>query len=187
MDLENSKQLPYVSVIRKLFAGSIYSEDKEWNMIEQYKFDLIAFFESLAIELIIQENDGYAYLKQIENENGEVAGWTKRRKLTYEQSVFCIFLRTWLLEFESSESEMTKLLMQKSDLQNRMELFFKESNNQVKLIKSFDKLIDDMEKLDFLKLVNNENKNNPVYEVRRIIKSKISIDMLSEFNKQING
>ena len=42
-----------------------------------------------------------------------------------------------------------------------------------------------MEKLDFLKKVSDDNKDNPMFEVRRILKSKITIEMLEDFKNQL--
>lgn len=185
MLLEKDKIKPYTQVVIELFKGALYSEDKQWRLLLQYKFDLMSFFAELGVELIVQDTDGYAYLLQMQNEDGDTLGWIQRRKLSYEQSVFCILLRGWLNDFEMSESENRNLLLQKSDLRNRMEIFFKDSNNQEKLFKDFDKLIADMEKLDFLKKVSDDNKDNPMFEVRRILKSKITIEMLEDFKNQL--
>ncbi|MEG0834789.1 MAG: DUF4194 domain-containing protein [Bacteroidales bacterium] len=184
MILEKDKIKPYTQVIIELFKGAVYSEDKQWSLLLQYKFELMKFFSELGLELIVQDSDGYAYLLQIQSEEGETLGWIQRRKLSYEQSVFCILLRGWLNDFEMSESENRNLLLQKSDLRNRMEIFFKDINNQEKLFKDFDKLITEMNNLGFLKKLSDGN-DNPTYEVRRILKSKVTIEMLEEFKNNL--
>lgn len=57
--------LPYALAVIKLFQGVVYSDDKTtWDCLIQYQRDIKQHFSGIGIEVFIQENDGFAFLKQ---------------------------------------------------------------------------------------------------------------------------
>jgi hypothetical protein len=180
---------PYAHVIVKLLNGVIYDEnEKLWNDLLLYQAPVSRFFEQIAIDVIVDKNDGYAYLKQIEiDEDGNTIGLVKRIPLKYETSLICIFLREMLDDFEINNVDQRNLYITHKQLKDNIELFFKEKANKVKLLSKFDNYIDQIVELGFLKKIGNvENvKDETRYEVRRIIKAKITNDVLEDFKRKL--
>ncbi len=189
MDNKNSNYEPYAHVIVKLLNGVVYDEsEKLWNDLLQYQIQITQFFDRIAIELIVDKNDGYAYLKQIEiDEDGNTIGLIRRIPLQYETSLICIFLREMLDEFEINNVDQRNLYVTHKQLKDNIELFFKEKSNKVKLLSGFDGYINSIVGLGFLRKIgsNELSKDEIRYEVRRIIKARITNDVLEEFKKKL--
>jgi hypothetical protein len=189
MDNRNITHEPYAHVIVKLLNGVVYDEnEKLWNDLLLYQMDITQFFEKIAIELIVDKKDGYAYLKQIEiDEEGNTIGLVRRIPLKYETSLICVFLREMLDEFEINNVDQKNLYITHKQLKDNIELFFKEKANKVKLLTKFDNYIDTIVELGFLKKIGSSevSKDDTRYEVRRIIKAKITNEVLEEFKKKL--
>ncbi|GHV07975.1 hypothetical protein FACS1894160_1500 [Bacteroidia bacterium] len=189
MENRNITYEPYAHIIVKLLNGVIYDEnEKLWNDLLLYQIDITQFFEKIAIELIVDKKDGYAYLKQIEiDEEGNTIGLVRRIPLKYETSLICVFLREMLDEFEINNVDQKNLYITHKQLKDNIELFFKEKANKYKLLNKFDDYIGTIVKIGFLKEIGNSetSKDDIRYEVRRIIKAKITNDVLEEFKKKL--
>jgi len=189
MDNNNRRYEPYAHVIVKLLNGVVYDEnEKLWNDLLQYQISITNFFEQIAIELIVDRKDGYAYLKQIDiDETGNTIGLVRRIPLKYETSLICVFLREMLDDFEINNVDQRNLFITHKQLKDHIELFFKEKANKVKLLSKFDSYIDTIVELGFLKKISNNDtsKDDVRYEVRRIIKAKITNDVLEDFKRKL--
>jgi hypothetical protein len=179
---------PYAFVIVKLLNGTIYNDDKIWNDLLQYQIPVTQYFEKIAIDLIVEKKDGYAYLRQIEiDEEKNTIGLVRRMPLKYETSLICIFLREMLDDFEINNVDQHNLYITHKQLKEQIELFFKEKANKVKMLSKFDTYIESIVDIGFLKVLpgNYNSKDETRYEVRRIIKAKITNDVLEDFKKKL--
>ena len=177
----------YAKSASKLLQGPVFEDQSDiWTEINQYEIELIQYFEKIAINLIIDKRDGYAYLKQMElDDTGATIGLIRRIPLSYELTLVCVLLREWLLEFESEDMETLNLYITPKQFRDRLELFFKEKTNVLKFIRELNKYLGDCEKMGFLKLVHKDNLDSDEdrYEVKRIIKARITNDELSHFKQ----
>ncbi len=183
------KHEPYATLIVKLLNGTLYSEnEKVWNDLLQYQIPITQYFEKIAIDLIVEKKDGYAYLKQIEiDEEKNTIGLVRRVPLNYETSLICVFLREMLDDFEINNVDQQNLYITQKQLKDTIELFFKEKANKVKMLSKFDDYIQSIVKIGFLKDLPGtyNSKDETRYQVRRIIKAKITNDVLEDFKKKL--
>ncbi len=188
MENKIAKAEPYAPVIVKLLQGAIYKENQRlWTDLLMYQIPVTQYFEKLAIELIVDRNDGYAFLKQLSiDEDSNTIGLVRRFPMRYELSMLCVLLRMLIDDFESTTNEQLNLYISHKRLKEELEMFFKEKANKVKMLNELDRYIEDVEKLDFLKRISKEEteKDEIQYEVRRIIKAKITNDVLGEFKRK---
>ncbi len=185
---------PFADVLVKLLQGPIYDESKTaWNDLLIHQKQINIYLEQMGLELIVEKNDGYAFLRQIElDESGRTIGLIRRLSLTFEQTLLCVLLREWIDEFETGITDNPSLYISHQDFRDRIEIFFKDQSNKVKLIKELDRYIKDMIKFGFLKPANfteqageDATQEVQLYEVRRIIKSRITSDKLEEFKNKL--
>ncbi|MGL4292616.1 MAG: DUF4194 domain-containing protein [Bacteroidales bacterium] len=180
---------PFADVVVKLLQGPLYDESKNlWNEMLIHQKQINLYLEQMGLELIVEKNDGYAFLRQIElDESGRTIGLIRRQTLTFEQTLLCVLLREWIDEFETDITDNPSLFISHKDFRDRIEVFFKDQSNKVKLLKELDRYIRDMVKLGFLKPTTTENEDEDIqlYEVRRILKSRITSDKLEEFKNKL--
>jgi len=187
-DYKKKTHEPYAHAIVKLLNGTVYNEDKIWSELLQHQISITQYFEKIAIDLIIEKKDGYAYLKQIEiDDEKNTIGLVRRMPLKYETSLICIFLREMLDDFEINNVDQHNLYISHKQLKEQIELFFKEKANKVKMLSKFDSYIESIVDVGFLKVLpgNYNSKDETRYEVRRIIKAKITNDVLEDFKKKL--
>jgi len=188
MDYRNPNIASFAKAATKLLQGPVFEDNVEtWLEIRQYEVELIKYFERIALELVIDKRDGYAYLKQIElDDNGTTIGLIRRIPLTYELTLVCVLLREWLQESESDNLDTANLYITAKQFRDRLEMFFKEKTNELKFVKELNKHLESCEKLGFLKLLykSPNNSDEDTFEVKRIIKARITNEELLRF-KQI--
>ncbi len=188
--MSNGKTELYASVIVKLLQSVIYDDDKKyWNEVLNYEGSVREYFSKIGIELVLNRQDGYAYLKQMEfaeDDKSRPIQLIRKIPLTYEMSLLCVLLREWLDENEVKMSS-DKLFVTGKQVKERIDLFFKDKANRKRLLDKFDNLITQAGNLGFLH-TNKEDKlnaDNTQYEVKRIIKAKISNEKLEELKTKL--
>jgi hypothetical protein len=185
MEYINKKISPYAKVAVKLLQGAVFEDQKEiWDEMIKYQVEIAQYFEKIALDLIIDKRDGYAFLKQIEiDDKGNTIGLVRRMPLSYELTLVCVSLREWLDEFDANDTESRNLYITPKLFRERLEMFFKEKANEVKFIKELNRFLAETEKLGFIKMVNENvlDHDENQYEVRRIIKARFTNDELVKF------
>jgi hypothetical protein len=186
--MTQQKILPYTSVFIKLLKGPIeYVEKSSWEKLMQYKVELTTFLQQLGLLLVLDEQDGYAYVKHLQTEEEESpVTWIQRRSLTYEESVMLVLLREMMAEFEVGEATNRELIKKRREIKEYAELFFKENASRVKFLKEIDRLIDKAEENGFLdKTENHDLADEQKFRIRKIIKAKVGSEELDQCYQQL--
>ncbi|MVT07477.1 DUF4194 domain-containing protein [Chitinophaga tropicalis] len=183
-----TKILPYAAIVVKLLKGPVeYMEKGAWEKLLQYKLELTIFLQQLGLTLILDEQDGYAFVKHSLSEDDEAyVNWVQRRSYTYEESIMLVLLREMMAEFEISESASRELIKKRREIKEYAELFFKEGASRIRFLKEIDRLIDKVEENGFLhKLENHEVADEQRFRIRKIIKAKVDSEVLGNFQQQL--
>lgn len=186
--MSTPKILPYASVVVKLLKGPVeYVEKGAWERLLQYKVELTGFLQQLGLLLVLDEQDGYAFVKHALTEDDEAyVSWTQRRSFSYEESIMLVLLREMMAEFEISESASRELIKKRREIKEYAELFFKEGASRIKFLKEIDRLIDKVEESGFLhRIENHEVIDEQKFRIRKIIKSKVDSEALESFQQQL--
>ncbi|WP_276480861.1 DUF4194 domain-containing protein [Paraflavitalea pollutisoli] len=181
--------LPYAKSIVQLLRGPVYSDDQDyWNQILKYQVEITQHFSGLGLDTVIQKEDGYAFIRQVElDDRGSTIGLISRRPLTYEVSLLCVLLRKLLDDFEISNTENKRFFIKRKQLRAELETFFKEKSNKVKLLKDLDSYINQVLDLGYIKVTDADGqyRDEDTFEVRSIIKARFSNDVCLEFLNQL--
>lgn len=180
---------PYTSVFIKLLKGPLeYTEKTQWDKLLLYRKELAQFLRNIGLSLVLQEEDGYAYIKHSDSfDDDNTVTWNQRRALNYEESLLLILLREMMGEFETGEAVSRELIKKRREIKEYSELFFKEKASRVKFLQEIDRLIDRVEEYGFLQLVDDhEIADEQRFRIKKIIKSKIGSEELDEFLNQLN-
>lgn len=179
----------YAPIIVKLFQSVIYDDDrKTWQELLSFQHQIRKYFATIGIHLHLNEQDGFAFLSQPDEYEGQkVPRLMRRMPLSYEVTLLLVVLREAIEEFDVQNTDNRKLFITNSELKDRIELFFEDKSDKVKLLNKFDTYINSVENLGFIKQVDVRTFDETVktYEVRRIIKAKINNEKLEEIKAKM--
>ena len=179
---------PYGRAIVRLLKGPVeHTENGIWEDILNYQTEIHKYLTQIGLELIVKRDESFAYVKQIEDDEGRTTGLVVRQQLGFEVSVILIILRQMLEEFDNNMDEIyaTERYVSAEELKERIEIFLPERFNRVKLLNDIDAYIKRIVDLGFLK--ENKRDNVTTYQIHRIIKEKVTLDKLQNFKEKLEA
>jgi hypothetical protein len=189
MNTATDKVLPYTGIFVKLLRGPVeYLERSSWEKLLQYEVELTGFVHQLGLSLIIDKEDGYAYLRQMiaEGEEDPLVNWSQRRAFSYDESILLILLRDMMAEFEVGEVTSRELIKKRREIKEYAGLFFKENASRVKFIKEIDRLIDRAVENEFLEIMEaGDVPDEQRLRIKKLIKAKVDSEVLEQFKQQL--
>ncbi|MBP2831781.1 DUF4194 domain-containing protein [Aquimarina sp. U1-2] len=188
MNSLSSNLKEYSLAIVRLLKGTVNSDDKVWDDVLLYRKPIQEYVNVIGLELIIKENDGYAFLKQFPiDDDDNTIGLVSRKQVGFETSVLLVVLRQILEDFETNPLDFTgsEKFIDNEELINQIELFLPEKYDKVGYLKKLEDYIKRIEKLGYIKRVDSDDLNTR-YRIHKIIKEKVNIDALEEFKKKLN-
>ena len=107
-------------------------------------------------------------------------------------SLLCVLLREALEQFDISQNDSSILVLPESEIRSMLSIYFKEKTDQTKLYNELTKYLNQAIELGFLKELH-QNESGTIgdgiidrkFEVRRILRAKITTEFLSEFKKRL--
>lgn len=181
-----SDDLAFSRTLIALFKNVIFKEtDQEyWDVILAQKYKIEDYVSKIGLTLMVDEMDGYGYLKQRSYGEGgaDIPRLVPRHALSYPVSLLLVLLRKQLLEFDSSTGDR-RLIVTRAQIAERMRLFLKDTTNEAKMVADIDKHIDRIEKMGFLRRLRGSDDN---FEVQRILRSFVNAEWLHDVNDQLN-
>lgn len=177
----------HAPLMLRLLQGAIEYDDRvTWLRLLHFEKVIRQDFARIGLELVLQEVDGYAFLRQpeLEDESGEIIPMPRlvaRHRLGREITMLCVLLRERLEQFESSTPDSDKLLLTLDDLYDLQRPFSVDKLDERSLYKKFDQTIKEAVKLGFLRPLTGTDR----FEVRFIIKARISAEQLLGLKNQL--
>jgi hypothetical protein len=184
----DNKVVEYAHLIIKLLQDVIYDDDKvTWNDLLTHQVAVRDYFAKIGVEVYLDEREGFAFLRQNEDDDHPLPRLVRRTPLTYDVTLLCAMLREVLEEFDLGDTESRKCFITGQELREKIEMFFPEPSNKIKLLEKLDRAIQSAVKLGFLKEVSPEGTDSQDmrYEVRRILKAKITNEKLEEIKQEL--
>lgn len=183
-----AKTYPSAAVKIRLLQDAVYSEEADlWMALLRYQQHIKNYFHEIGLELVVHEQDGFAYLKQAESEDGGgLPRLFRRDKLAKGVAIVGVILREQLLHFDEKVHDETKLTIRKDDILQLAAPFFPETNDDIRADKRLEAAINKAEELGMLrKLSGTEGEER--YEVRRIVKARFPVEALKELRGQLQN
>ncbi len=182
------KREPWSSAAVKLLKGVVYHDDQgnTWDEVLSNVSPLTDYFGRLGLVLIIDEDDGMAWLHQPESEDlsAEYESIPKlfyKVALGFEGTLLSVVLRD---ELRRSEEDLQndRCVVKQSDLLPTWQMFFPEAKDQVRLNDALSKQLSKLEKLKF---VRRFEKDPPSWEVRKILKARLPLETLKAIRSEL--
>ena len=186
-----------------LLKGPVYENDdrKIWAILLRCRENIDNYFKVIGLHVIIEEEDGYAYLEQIKDsiekgmESEEEIDETLPRLIrkvpfSYKMSMLLVLLRQEMDKFTSSMNESSYPILHKSEIMGLVKSFTKEASDQTKFNSEVDNMINKLVELTYLKprekLLSSKISDEAEFELSPIIKSKINANVMKEMLEKLN-
>jgi hypothetical protein len=172
-------------VLIALIKGIMSREDDPalWQALLDLQARAREYVAVLGLELILDEAEGYAYLRQRAAAEGEpeIPRLVARRQLGYSVSLMLALLRKKLAEVDSASGE-PRLILSADQIADLMRLFLAETANEAKLV---DRVQSDIRKVVEIGFLRRLHGSEDRFEVRRTLKSFVDAQWLGEFDRRL--
>jgi hypothetical protein len=160
-----------------------------WRDLLTYQAAIRDYFAAVGLQVLIDETEGYAFLRQRPEEAQEseespvLPRLVHRRQLSYPVSLLCVLLRKKLIEQDASGGE-TRLILSREQIVDMMRVFLPESSNEAKTVEQIESHIRKATDYGFLRRLKGDEER---YEVRRIIKALVDADWLGDLAQKLEA
>lgn len=183
-----SDSTPILSqLVIPLLKGILYQENNPplWNDLLNLQARVRDYVSVLGLELMLDEAEGYAYLRARPQDDGETVAklprLIARRPLSFSVSLLLALLRKKLAEFDASGSDR-RLILSRDAVVDLLRVFLPQGSNEARLTEQVDAHLNKICELGFVRRLSGQDK---MFEVRRILKAFVDAQWLTEFDAQL--
>ena len=180
MDAAQGNELP--SILVGLLKGVVYREQAPalWRDLLNLQGAARDHLRLLGLDLIIDEAEGYAFLRQSNADapgsEEQVPRLIPRRPLSYPVSLLLVLLRKRLAQHDARGGE-TRLVLSREQIVDMLRTFLASGTNEAKVEDQIERHVARVEELGFVRRMKEDE---DLYEVRRILRAFVNADWLAD-------
>jgi hypothetical protein len=180
MEAAQGNELP--SILVGLLKGVVYHEQSPtlWRDLLNLQGAARDHLRLLGLELIIDDAEGYAFLRQSDPDapgaDEQAPRLIPRRPLSYPVSLLLVLLRKRLAQHDAQGGE-TRLVLSREQIVDMLRTFLASGTNEAKLEDQIERYVARVEELGFVRRMKEDE---DLYEVRRILRAFVNADWLAE-------
>ena len=176
---------PFSKAIVRLLKSTVERNSNVCDDVINYQTEIQDYISKIGLELIVKKDEGFAFVKQLEDSEGNTLGLVQRRQIGFEISIVLVVLRQSLEDFDSNPTQLaTEKFITNTEIKDELELFLPEKYDRVRFIKELDRYINAAVDLGYLREISKKD-NETKYQIHRIIKEKITLDILQDFQNKL--
>lgn len=192
------------SLVVPLLKGVLYRDDDapQWNALLQLQPRVRDYVAVLGLNLVLDEAEGYAFLRSKGNDAQEVDGLVadadapklprlvRRQPLSFQVSLLLALLRKKLAEFDANGGD-TRLILSRDAVVELVRVFLPAGSNESRLIDQVDMQLNKVIELGFVRRLKSDNTSaarkgaDSMFEVRRILKAFVDAQWLADFDERL--
>lgn len=175
------------SAVVPLLKGVLYRESspEPWQALIDLQAQVRDYVQVMGLELILDEAEGYAFLRSRPDSDGanaaKIPRLIARRLLSFPISLLLALLRKKLAEFDAGGGD-TRLVLSRDEIVEIIRVFLGEASNEARMIDQVDAYINKVAELGFLRPLRGQEK---MFEVLRILKAYVDAQWLGEFDQRL--
>lgn len=174
-------------VLINLMKGVTYMETDPplWQALLGLQARVREHLAVLGLELILDEAEGYAFLRQQPSREGEpeLPRLVQRRQLSYPVSLLLALIRKKLAESDAQSGDI-RLILSREDIIDLVRNFFADSPNSARLS---DRIAGNISKIADMGFLRRMRGGEERYEVGRILTSYVDAQWLQDFEGRLAG
>ena len=184
------------SLVIPLLKGVLYQESDPalWSTLLELQARVRDYVAVLGLELMLDEAEGYAFLRSRPEAEDEPATGLRpprlvaRRPLSFHVSLILALLRKKLAELDAGGGD-TRLVLSRDEIVEMVRVFLPESSNEARVVERIDTHLNRIVDLGFLRRMRVAAAAAPgaqtTYEVRRILKAFVDAEWLAELDARL--
>jgi hypothetical protein len=201
----SAPQHDLTSLVVPLLKGVLYRDDDapQWNALLQLQARVRDYVSVLALTLVLDEAEGYAFLRSKGKSDGQgdvpddedapkLPRLVRRQPLSFQVSLLLALLRKKLAEFDANGGD-TRLILSRDAVVELVRVFLPAGSNESRLIDQVDTHLNKVIELGFVRRLKTENAGagrkgaESMVEVRRILKAFVDAQWLADFDDRLAG
>lgn len=174
----------------RLLQGPVYFDDvKTWDLVLSNETKLREFFSGLGMMLVISENDGFAFIRQFEEEEfpegyEQIPTLMRKSRLGFDATLLAVLLREELRKFDENDLDSESCVVKETELFESFADFFGKRSDEKKIRTKFSVARAVMLELKFIKILDTE----PVeILIRPIVKARLTPERLRETKEKLEA
>jgi hypothetical protein len=175
-------------VLVSLMKGVVHAEaePKNWQALLDLQARVRDHVAPLGLELIVDEAEGYAYLRQrvVGEGEPELPRLVPRRPLGFQVSLLLVLLRKKLAESDA-QGDNTRIILSREQIADLVRVFLPDSGNEARLMDRLDAHLNKVVEMGFLRRLRGKGGKDGEFEVERILKAFVDAQWLSEFDRRL--
>ncbi|MFZ1200570.1 MAG: DUF4194 domain-containing protein, partial [Desulfobacterales bacterium] len=174
-------------IVVPLLKGVVYLEENPalWNALLALQMRVRDYVAVLGLELVLDESEGYAFLKsQPEGKDPDAPRLPRlvaRRQLSFPVSLLLTLLRKKLAELDAGGGE-TRLILSFEEVVELIRVFLPAGSNETRLVDQIDSHLKKVVELGFVRRLRGQPQ---MIEVRRILKAFVDAQWLADFDQHL--
>lgn len=169
-------------VLIALMKGVLQAEDAPatWQALLELQARVRDYVAQLGLELILDEVERHAYLRQRPAREGEVElpRLVPRRPLGFQVSLLLVLLRKKLAEADA-QGDSTRVILTQEQIADLVRVFLPDRGNEARLLDRLETNINKIVELGFLRRLRGKQGE---LEIQRILKAFVDAQWLSELD-----
>lgn len=159
------------------------TQPKLWNNILEKQMQIEDYVSKIGLTLVIQGQDGYAYLMQRKyyNEEEELPRLISKRQLSFGISLMLVLLRKELMEINKSNSD-ERFIISKQEIEEKVRPYLKDSTDEIKLKREIESNIKKIDEMGFIRRLKDSNTQ---YEILPIVRGFVDTQWLEDFDGRL--
>ena len=165
--------------------GEEFRQDEErlLQQIDEGQIAIRDYVRVLGLELVIDDSEGYAWLKTREPEEGQtpLPRLVGRRRLSYPVSLIIALLRKKMAESDAAGQD-TRLILSVEDIADMVKVFLPSGSNEARFLDKINTHLNRVADLGFIRRLKGQKDR---IEVVRILKAFVDAQWLHEFDDRL--
>ncbi len=160
----------FSSTVVALLKGVVNNtgKDKLWTTIKEKRWAIEEYVSKIGLALVVHEDDGYAYLKQRNDEDEEkiLPRLMQKRQVDFRTSLVLVLLRKEMIELNKLGNSERFIITQTSFYETIIP-YLKETTDEVKQKKEIDLVLKKVQEMGFIKILNNKDNDIEIFQLVR--------------------
>lgn len=191
----SAPQHDLTSLVVPLLKSVLYRDEdpQAWAALLKLQARVREYVAVLALDLVLDEAEGYAFLRsrtQPDEDAPKLPRLVARRPLSFQVSLLLALLRKKLAEFDASGGD-TRLILSRDAVVELVRVFLPAGSNESRLMDQVETHLNKIIDLGFIRRLKPQSSSTgrtaqePVYEVRRILKAFVDAQWLADFDLRL--